>query len=187
MGVAIVTVNHLTDMATRLHKVLPRYTRMPVDLMTERLVLQPNHVMIIPAKCDLHVFDGEFCLRSISRPRGWPDVITVFLRSLIRHWDGKIIAVIVSGYDGDGAAALCGIKEAGGITLGQKLETTNLPDIPKRAIVSGPMDFILSPEDIARKIAEIAGAKAACIRRPFPHPPRETDRIHQTKMVCYPI
>jgi chemotaxis response regulator CheB len=29
-------------------------------------------------------------------------VITVFLRSLAQHWDGKLIAVIVSGYDGDG-------------------------------------------------------------------------------------
>jgi two-component system chemotaxis response regulator CheB len=40
-------------------------------------------------------------------------VITVFLRSLTQHWHGTLIAVIVSGYDGDGAAALCGIKEVG--------------------------------------------------------------------------
>ena len=31
---------------------------------------------------------------------------TVFLRALTDYWDGKLIAVIVSGYDGDGAAAL---------------------------------------------------------------------------------
>jgi hypothetical protein len=30
----------------------------------------------------------------------WPDVITVFLRSLTKYMDGKLIAVIVSGYDG---------------------------------------------------------------------------------------
>jgi len=50
-------------------------------------------------------------------------VITVFLRSLTQHWGGKLIAVIVSGYDGDGAAALCGIKEVGGVTIAQKLDT----------------------------------------------------------------
>jgi chemotaxis response regulator CheB len=38
-------------------------------------------------------------------------LITVFLRSLTKHWDGKLITVIVSGYDGDGAAALCGIRK----------------------------------------------------------------------------
>jgi chemotaxis response regulator CheB len=41
-------------------------------------------------------------------------VITVFMRSLTEHWDGQLVAVIVSGYDGDGAAALCGMKEVGG-------------------------------------------------------------------------
>ncbi len=97
-----------------LHEILPRYTGMPVELITERLVIQPNHVFIIPEQRDLHVLDGEFRLKSISKHRGWPDVITVFLRSLTENWDGKIIAVIVSGYDGDGAAALCGIKEVGG-------------------------------------------------------------------------
>jgi two-component system chemotaxis response regulator CheB len=51
------------------------------------------------------VLDREFRLEPISKPRGWPDVITVFLRSLTEHWDGQLIAIIVSGYDGDGAAA----------------------------------------------------------------------------------
>jgi len=83
-------------------------------------------------------------------------VITVFLKSLTKHWDGKLIAVIVSGYDGDGADALCGIKEAGGITIAQKLSTAKQPDMPESAIASGCIDYVLSPEDIARKIIEIS-------------------------------
>jgi two-component system, chemotaxis family, protein-glutamate methylesterase/glutaminase len=50
---------------------------MPVELITERMVIEPNHVFIIPAQSDLHVLDGEFHL----------------LRSLTEHWDGKLIAV----------------------------------------------------------------------------------------------
>jgi len=156
MGVAIVIVNHLRTVATQLHEILPRFTEMPVKLITERLDIQPNHVFIIPEQCDLHILDGEFRLKPISKPRGWPDVITVFLRSLTQHWGGKLIAVIVSGYDGDGAAALCGIKEVGGITIAQKLDTAKQPDMPESAIASGCIDFVLSPEDIARKIALIA-------------------------------
>src|SRR5450432_3051863 len=156
MGVAIVIVNHLRVVATQLHEILPRYTTMPVELITEGLVLQPDRVFIIPAQRDLHVLDGEFRLRPISKPRGWPDVITVFLRSLTAHWDGKLIAVIVSGYDGDGAAALCGIKEVGGITIAQKLDTAGQPDMPESAIASGCVDFVLSPEDIAQEILRIA-------------------------------
>src|SRR5665213_2808970 len=149
MGVAVVIVNHLRHVDTLLHEILPRYTEMPVELITEGLILRPNRVFIIPPQRDLHVLDGEFRLKPISKPRGWPDVITVFLHSLTQHWSGKLIAVIVSGYDGDGAAALCGIKEAGGVTIAQKLETAKQPDMPESAIATGCIDFILSPEDIA--------------------------------------
>src|SRR6202789_383745 len=160
MGVAIVIVNHLRVVTTQLDEILPRFTAMPVELITEGLVLRPDHVFIIPAQHDLHVLDGEFRLKPISKPRGWPDVITVFLRSLTQHWDGKIIAVIVSGYDGDGAAALCGIKEVGGITIAQKPETAGQPDMPESAIASGCVDFILSPEDIAQKIVGLSDRRS---------------------------
>src|SRR3984957_2444101 len=156
MGVAIVIVNHLRLVATQLHEILPHYTKMPVELITDGLVLKPNHVFIIPAQRDLHILDGEFRLKPISKPRGWPDVITVFLRPLTQHWNGKLVAVIVSGYDGDGAAALCGIKEVGGITIAQKLNTATQPDMPESAIATGCIDFVLSPEDIAREIVRIA-------------------------------
>jgi len=156
MDVAIVIVNHLRTAATMLHEILPRFTKMPVELITEKLLIEPNHVFIIPEQRDLHVLDGEFRLKPISKPRGWPDVITVFLRSIAEHWDGKLIAVIVSGYDGDGAAALCGIKEVGGITIAQKPDTAGQPDMPESAIESGCVDFVLSPEDIAQEIVRIA-------------------------------
>jgi two-component system, chemotaxis family, protein-glutamate methylesterase/glutaminase len=159
MGVAIVIVNHLRTVATLLHEILPKYTKMPVELITEKLDIEPNYVFIIPEQRDLHVLDGEFRLKPISKPRGWPDVITVFLRSLTQNWDGKLIAVIVSGYDGDGAAALCGIKEVGGITIAQKLDTAGQPDMPESAIASGCVDFILSPESIAKEIVRIARAE----------------------------
>jgi chemotaxis response regulator CheB len=160
MGVAIVIVNHITEMPTHLHEVLPRFTIMPVTLITERLEIKPDCVFIIPENRDLHVLDGEFMLKPISKPRGWPDVITVFLRSLTRYWDGKLVAVIVSGYDGDGAAAMCSIKQVGGTTIAQKLSTAKQPDMPESAIESGCIDFILSPEDIAKEIIRIARVEA---------------------------
>ena len=160
MGVAIVIVNHLRVVATQLHEILPRFTPMPVELITDKLLIRPNHVFIIPAQRDLHVLDGVFRLEPISKPRGWPDVITVFLRSLTEHWDGKIIAVIVSGYDGDGAEALLGIKEVGGITIAQEPDTAKQPDMPASAIASGWIDYVLAPEEIARKIVRIAQGDA---------------------------
>ena len=156
MGVAIVIVNHLRKVATLLHEILPQYTDMPVKLITDKLDINPNNVYIIPAKRDLHVLNNEFILKPISKPRGWSDVITVFLKSITKHWNGKLIAVIVSGYDGDGAEALSGIKEVGGITIAQKPETAIQPDMPESAIASGYIDYVLSPENIAHEIVRIA-------------------------------
>jgi len=156
MDAAIVIVNHVRIGPTQLHQILPRCTDMPVRLITDGLGIVPDTVFIIPEKHDLHVRNGAFRLKPISKPHGWPDVITVCLKSLIRHWDGQLIAVIVSGYDGDGAAALCEIRDAGGITIAQKPDTASAPDMPASAIATGCIDFVLSPEAIARKIVSIA-------------------------------
>ena len=149
MGFAFVIVNHIRRVPTRLHEIFLSYTTMPVELITERLDFSPNRVFIIPANRDLHVEDGEFCLTPISKPWGWPDVITVFFRSLSQHWDGKLIAIIVSGYDGDGAAALCEISELGGTTIAQQPSSGTQPDMPVSAIASGCVDLVLASEAIA--------------------------------------
>lgn len=114
----------------------------------------------------MHVLNGEFRLKQTSKPVGWPDVITVFLRSLTQHWDGQLIAVILSGYDGDGAAALCAIKDVGGITIAQKTETASRPDMPLSAIASGCIDFVLAPEDIAKEIVRIAREQQTKVAAP---------------------
>lgn len=134
-GAVFVIVNHITTIPTRLHQVLPRFTSMLVKLITEDLLLQPDNVYIIPANRDLHVDGVASHLAPISKPRGWPDVITVLLRPRTQLWDGKLIAVIVSGYDGDGDAALCGIREVGGTTIAQKLDTAEQPDMAESAII----------------------------------------------------
>lgn len=158
IGVAVVIVNHRKTITSKLQDILQRVTKLTVEQITEKLEIQPNHIYIIPGNRDLHVLDGEFRLKPISKPRGWPDVITVFMRSLAEHWNGKIIAVIVSGYSDDGAAALCYIKNVGGITIAQKPDSAEVPDMPLGAIASRCVDFILSPEDIAKVIVLFARA-----------------------------
>ena len=62
---------------------------------------------------------------------------------------------------GDGAAALCGIKDVGGVTIAQKPDTAAEPDMPQSAIESGCIDYILSPEEIAQRIRLIAKGEGA--------------------------
>ena len=165
LSVAIVFVNNVQHVATLLHEISPKHTTMPVELSTHQLRIEPNRVFLIPEGRELHVLDGEFRLEPISKPKGWPDVITVFLRSLAQHWHGQLIAVIVSGYDGDGAQALCEIKDVGRITIAQRLDTAAQPDMPRSAIASGCVDLVLSPEEIAKAIVRVTHSARINVKR----------------------
>ena len=156
IGIAIVIVNHVTREPASLHNFLSRYTEMPVELITNNLRIKPNHVFIIPSNCDLHVLDGEFRLEARTKRSGWPNVITIFLRSLARHWGGALIVVIVSGLDADGAEALKEVKECGAITIAQTPASAEWSDMPESAIKTGYVDHVLSIEAIAQKILQLA-------------------------------
>ncbi len=154
-GAALVIVNHLRTTVTLLHEILPRHTNMPVELIQDGLTLAPNHVYVIPPQRDLHVRRGRFRLEPISKPRGWPDVITVFMRSLAEQWTGQLFAVIVSGFDGDGSEALREVHDVGGITIAQSPASAGQAAMPESAIASGWVDYVLTPECIAAKIASL--------------------------------
>jgi len=120
---------------------------MPVQLISDGMALERNTVYVIPPNCELTLQDRAFHLTKISKPRGWPRVITVFLKSLAKGWNGRPVAVILSGLDSDGSDALRSVKAAGGVTFVQKPETAAHPDMPQSAI---------DTEEIAHKLAEIA-------------------------------
>lgn len=155
-GVAIVIVTHNSRSPDTLHTHFSRYTKMPVELITDNLRVRPNHVYVIPSNFDLHILDGAFRLETLSKPKGWSDVMTIFLRALAQNWTGKLIAVVVSGLDSDGAAAMGEIKAVGGITIAQTPDTAEWSDMPDNAIRTGHVDFVLSAEEIASKIEQIA-------------------------------
>jgi chemotaxis response regulator CheB len=156
LGVAVVIIDNLNTVPQLLHDTLPGYTKMPVVSITDGLPVRPDCVFILPDGGDLHVLDGKFRIKPTSKPTGWPDVITVFLHSLSRHWHGKLVAVILAGYDGDGAAALRDVKGVVGITIAQKVDTARQQDMPLTAIAGGYIDLVLPIDEIAKEITRIA-------------------------------
>jgi chemotaxis response regulator CheB len=146
----------MKQMAGRLLEALAPDTPMPVEFITDGLSIRPNRVFILERGHDLHILDREFRLTPVSKPTGWSDVIAIFLRSLVHHWEGGIIAVILSGMDGDGAAALCELKSVGGFTIVQEIQTAIDGDMPRTAMATGCVDWDLNIENIATEIVRIA-------------------------------
>jgi two-component system, chemotaxis family, protein-glutamate methylesterase/glutaminase len=155
LGCALVVINHFRRIPTAIPEILTRVTSMRVLLITDGMLIEQNHVYVIPANCELTLEDGHFHLDDLSKPWGSPNVITVFLKSIAEHWTGKPVAVVLSGTGADGSDALQSIKAAGGVTFVQKLETAAHPEMPDNALATGFVDFELSPEEIAQELVRI--------------------------------
>jgi two-component system chemotaxis response regulator CheB len=156
---ALVAVNHVLDPGENpLPRALRLLTAFRVVEIESGMRIKPGYLYVSPAGRDLALTpDGEaFELRPVAKPSGWPRVLSAFLDSLAREWPGCAVAVILSGLDGDGAAALCRLRAAGGLAFAQAPETALSPDLPQDAIASGCVDRVLSPEGIARELLRLA-------------------------------
>lgn len=161
-GMAFVIVLHLDPTHTsRLTDIIARTTTMPVSEVTNELRVEPNHVYVIPPGKNMIISKGVLQLLP-REPRGIQRPVDVFLRALADDQRHLAIGVIFSGMGSDGTAGLQAIKAEGGITFAQN-ETAQYEGMPRSAIDSGGVDFILPPEGIAREIARI-------VRHPFVAP-----------------
>lgn len=156
-GMAFVIVAHVSrTKPSDLPWLMSRWSAMPVEFACPGLVLKPNHIYIIPAGQEIVVADGYFRIRPRSKPRGWSNVVTLFLESLVKHRIPPGIAVILSGVDSDGAEALTAFRERGGVTIVQTPETAEQADMPRAAIATGAVDYILNPPEIAQMLEALA-------------------------------
>lgn len=164
-GWAFVVIPHLSrKLPTNLPWLISCWTRMPAEIAQSGLVLRPNHIYVIPPGQEIRVEDGTLAIQPRSKSWGWSNVITLFLDSLVRFRTPPGIAVILSGFDADGAAALRAFHRQGGITIVQDLKSADFQDMPQSAIDTGVVDYVLPPEEIVGKIESLAGAHKAAPR-----------------------
>lgn len=154
-GMAFVLIHHLHISETHLPKLLSSWTKMPVRLARPRMMINANHVYVLPAGKEMTLTDGLFSIVPRSKTQGWSNVVTVFLNSLAksRHLG---IAVILSGLDADGAEALKAFQKHGGITIVQDPKTAEREEMPQAAITTGFVDYVLKPGTIAEELQKIA-------------------------------
>src|SRR5947209_7313690 len=155
-GMAFVLVQHLDPKhESLLVDLLSKSTSMPVTAARDGEPVAANHVFVIPPNANLEISSGV--LRITQRPAG-PGVnmpVDCFFRSLAQDIGERAIGVILSGTSSDGALGVEAVKGAGGITLAQD-QTAKHDGMPRSAIATGCIDFVLPPEGIARELARIA-------------------------------
>ncbi|HKB90960.1 MAG TPA: chemotaxis protein CheB, partial [Opitutaceae bacterium] len=155
-GMGFVLVQHLDpNQKSSLTELLAKSSRMPVEEITADIVVQPNHVYVIPPNRDLTIADGTLRVHPRVRVRGAARAIDLFFESLAADMQQRAIGVILSGLASDGTHGLEAIKAEGGITFAQD-ESAKHNSMPRSAAAAGCVDFVLDPAGMAEELMRIA-------------------------------
>lgn len=149
-GMAFVIVSHMpADAMSHLAEILARYTQMEVSAASTGMSILADHVYVNTPNSDILVENGVF---KVVYPRASRNKeVDRFFKSLAAAMGARAVAVILSGYDGDGTVGCTHIKAKGGTTFAQD-KSAAVDSMPLSAQASGCVDFVLSPGDIALQL-----------------------------------
>ena len=114
--------------------------------------MQPNCTYIIPPGKDMAVMNGRLHLTDPVAPRGLRLPIDYFFRSLAQDQHERAVCIVLSGTGADGTLGLKEIKGQGGATMVQEPASAAYDGMPRSAIATGMVDYILPPEQMPERL-----------------------------------
>lgn len=155
-GMSLVVVQHLDPrQESQLPEILAAGSKMPVRRAEDGLPIEENQVYVNPSNATLEVIRGRVRLtprREDERPFMPVDHM---LRSLAVDRGNRAIGLLLSGGGTDGTLGMQAIKAADGITFAQNERTAIHDSMPRSAVMTGCVDFVLSPAEIAAELSRI--------------------------------
>ncbi len=151
-GMGFVVVLHLSaDRKSMLTEIIARWTGMPVQEVSDNVVVEANNVYVVPPGFVATMQKGRLHLWHLA-----PDVpresapIDEFFDSLATDLGEEAIGIVLSGTGHDGALGLKAIKARGGLTLVQGVSgsTPQHSGMPSSAIATGAVDLIVPVQDM---------------------------------------
>jgi two-component system CheB/CheR fusion protein len=153
---AFVLIQHLAPAhESMLTELLSKVTAMPVKEVTDGMIVEPDNVYVIPPDMEMLIFQGVLHLMPRGKKRGQYMPVDSFLRSLAEDRRNNAIAVIMSGTGSDGSIGIRAIKAEGGLVFAQD-ETAKYDGMPKSAIDTGGVDYVLPADKIAAELLRIS-------------------------------
>lgn len=160
-GIAFILVQHLApDHKSLLPELIRRHTCMQVFDIEDGMPVHPNCIYIIPPNRDIALLNGALQLLEPSAPRGQRMPIDFFFRSLAQDQHEHAVAIVLSGSGCDGTLGVRAIKSEAGMVMVQQPETAEFDGMPRSAIATDLVDFVLPPEQMpAELLAYVARAQ----------------------------
>ena len=154
IDMAFVIISHMDPTAqSQLAIILQRQTKMPVTVAAEAMVIQANHVYVIPPDSDLTMENYRFKVISPRIRRN--KQVDLFFISVAEEMGARAVGIVLSGYDGDGTEGCKHIKANGGKTFAQDM-SAEVDSMPLSAQAAGCVDFVLPLNKIPDKLKRLA-------------------------------
>lgn len=155
-GMAFVVILHLSRrLESSAAEILQRATKMPVIKVEVTTAIEADHVYVIPPTHDLAMNDGHLQLSKPSRTKGIHPSIDLFFRTLAQVHKERSIAIVMSGTGTDGSVGLTRVKERGGVTFAQTPEDAEFDGMPKAAIATCMVDFVVDAVDMPQRLLDL--------------------------------
>jgi two-component system CheB/CheR fusion protein len=156
-GMAFVIVTHLDPThESIMPELIGKCTSMPVSAAKDGVTVQPNSVYVIPQNKNMGILNGSLQLLEPTQPHGAGLPIDFFLRSLAQDQGSAAICIILSGTGSDGTLGLKAIKAEAGITIVQEPDSAKYDGMPRSAIETHLVDFVLDPVKIPKRLSAIS-------------------------------
>ncbi len=156
-GMAFILIQHLDPTHKSLMaELLAKHTPMPVLEARDGTAIEIDHVYTIPSGSYLSVSGDVLRLSPPEAPRGARKPFDFLLKSMARGTEHPIVAIILSGFDGDGSDGLPSIRERGGLVIAQDPAEAEQKSMPTSAIDTGLVDQTLRIAQMPKALATFA-------------------------------
>ncbi len=146
---SFVIIQHLSpDYKSLMPELLAKKTKLAIREVAHNTPIEKGTIYLIPPKKNMTILDRVLSLTNKTESNSLELPIDIFFKSLAKSEKEKSIGVILSGTGSDGTAGLSAIKDHHGVTFVQIPEEAKFDGMPKSAIQTGKIDYVLPIRDM---------------------------------------
>jgi two-component system chemotaxis response regulator CheB len=119
--------------------------------------IEEGRVYVAPADYHLLVEPDGFALSTEGAVHYSRPSIDVLFDSAADVYADRLVAVILTGANDDGAYGIQRVRRRGGLTIAQDPASAERGDMPAAAIATGDVQEVLALDEIGPHLAEVAG------------------------------
>jgi two-component system, chemotaxis family, protein-glutamate methylesterase/glutaminase len=156
---AVFVVVHLSpDFPSTLDQQISRWGQLPAVQVTDGDSIRPGHIYTAPPDYHMMIEQGRIrVLRGPRENRHRPAIDPLF-RTAAREYGPRVVGIILSGMNDDGAAGLYTVKQLGGIAIVQDPGDAEWGEMPERALEYASPQYILHTRDIAPTLVKLVNS-----------------------------